>query len=65
MSKTRREYRMLKAAYEAGMVRDLTPTFYAPMPDMETTNRLADWAKEHLASLSPERREALDKEFGR
>jgi len=56
---------MLKAAYEAGMVRDLTPIFYAPQVDIETTNRLADWAKEHLASLSPERREALDKEFGR
>ena len=65
MSKTRREYRMLKAAYEAGMVRDITPIFYAPPVDMETTNRLSAWAKEHLASLTPERREALNKEFGR
>ena len=56
---------MLKAAYEAGMVRDLTPIFYAPQVDMETTNRLSDWAKSHLESLSPERREALNKEFGR
>ena len=63
MSKTRREYRMLKAAYEAGMVRDITPIFYAPPVDMETTNRLADWAKDHLANLTPERREALEQEF--
>ena len=63
MSKTRREYRLLKAAYEAGMIRDLTPIFYSPQVDMETTNRLSDWAKEHLASLTPERREALEQEF--
>lgn len=60
-SKTRREYRLLKAAYEAHMVRDITPIFYAPQVDMATTNRLADWGREHLASLTPERRAELER----
>lgn len=69
MSKTRREYRMLMAACNAGLYRDVTPTFYpigyVAQPDMETTNRLSAWAKDHLASLTPERREALEREFGK
>jgi hypothetical protein len=59
------ELRLIRTATAAGMIRDITPMFYAPMPDMETTNRLADWAKDHLASLTDAEREALEKEFGR
>jgi hypothetical protein len=32
--------------------------------DHKTTDRIAKWAREHLASLSPERRAELDREFG-
>lgn len=69
MTGTRREYRMLKAAYEAGMIRDETPIFYpigyVAMPDMDTTNRLTAWAREHLATLSDAERGALEREFGK